>query len=186
MTVRPLAFALLSLLAGGAGGAAAHLLCADPSGPTEDTARIESAIASLRDEVAALRGGDQPALAGAPGEGLVRRLAEATARLETLAPPAGSADGGGVLERIDGRLSALEERLASGGGASGPREPEKRRVTLAEAAKELGLTRAEEAELRRIYEETMDKACGLLATETETAADVRKELEAAKDQPGGR
>jgi hypothetical protein len=89
-----------------------------------------------------------------------------------------------VLERIDGRLAALEERLDASREEGGDATPKKRRVPLSDAAQALELSRAEEAELRRIYEETFDKACALLATESESAADVRRDLEASKGQPG--
>lgn len=140
---------------------------------------------------------DAPPPAPAPGgpalaaPGLEARIARLEAALERIEARLGAAPGAAAgaagpdeaptLEGLAARLAVLEERVAQPSEA--PAEPERRRVTLAEAARELGLSAGEEHSLRQIYAEYLDKACALVAVEPETAADVRRELEDARNRP---
>ena len=98
-----------------------------------------------------------------------------------------------ILARYDARMrevvvEAMDEKLdmiTDGGGISEVFEvPQKKEVTLAELAQELELSSFQENELRRIHEESMEKALGLLATDEDGGVEtVRRDLEEAKDNP---
>ncbi len=64
--------------------------------------------------------------------------------------------------------------------------PSKKRLSLADAAADFGLSSGEEAELRDIYQDTMDKAVKLIAGEDGDADQVRKDLEAMRTDPSKR
>ena len=103
-----------------------------------------------------------------------------------------------LLARLDERMrqtvkESMKDTWAELGASSGAAEaveipePEKKRVTLADAARELELSGQEEAELRRIHEETFEKALELIASEEDGGVDqVRRELEEAKTDPAKR
>ncbi len=74
----------------------------------------------------------------------------------------------------------LEENRPLG---SNTQAREKKKVTLAEVARELEMTQSEEEAIRELAEEFSDKMIGLLTTEDETKEQVIEELQAAKDDP---
>lgn len=98
-----------------------------------------------------------------------------------------------ILARYDARMrevvgETMDERLGdipTIGGASPPFEiPSKKEVTLAELSQELELSAYQEDELRRIHEESMEKALELMATDEDGGVEtVRRDLEEAKDNP---
>lgn len=114
------------------------------------------------------RGGDARALGnGADLEALAARLEE---RLKPM-----------VQESV--RTSVKEALAANEEGAERDEETDKNRVTLAEAAAELGLTREEEDAVRRIAGETQEEFFKLLVDEDQTVDDVKREFEDAKGDP---
>ena len=98
-----------------------------------------------------------------------------------------------ILARYDARMrqamaEVLDERFEGGipeiGISDAVEIPEKKRVTLGELAQELELSRHQEDELRRIHEESMEKALALLATEEDGGIEtVRRDLESAREDP---
>lgn len=98
-----------------------------------------------------------------------------------------------LVERLDTRMrAAVAESIRStweelGATSAGPdpiAPPPKKKVTLAEAAAELALSAAEEDEVRRISEDTMEKVVALLGKDQEGGeAKVREDFQAAKDDP---
>lgn len=101
-----------------------------------------------------------------------------------------------LLDRIDARVRATVKETATetwkelGAGSTAAVEievPEKKKMTIAEIAEELELSSYEEAELRRIHEETLEGALKLLATEDDGGVEgVRRELDEAKRDPAKR
>ncbi len=139
--------------------------------------RIEALLELRREEAgAALHGSAARDAAAGPGGGLGD--AEAVDAL---------------VERLDTRMRAAVaetvrttwEEMGAAAAASDPfAPPPKKRVTLAEAAAELELSSAEEDDVRRISEDTMEKVVALLGKDQEGGeAKVREDFQAAKDDP---
>jgi hypothetical protein len=187
---------LLAGLVGGAGGAfAVHLLVSRPEPATG--APDPSVSARLdRIEKALVPNPTAPTLEASP---TLEAMAEDTlgARLERierlLAGGQGRADPAtdpAVLAVVRKALGEeLEARMGppDADGAAGknvrPGEPKKQRVTLSEAARELDLSSAEEAELRRIYADSQEKLLKIIAGPDGDVAAVRHDLDEAKKDP---
>jgi hypothetical protein len=193
--MKPLTIALLSLLAGFVGGvvgaAGVHLAMRDRGSPAADDdadrARLAAAVAALERRLA------PPGLAaGAPEDGAGRA-----------APPAPASPGivargdVSVTTSKDGRvtLSADEIRLIASEAADAAlekrsakeKEAEKaearKKATLAEASRELGLSAAQENELRAAYAEATEKYVKLFAEPEQTPDELRRELESIRNDP---
>jgi len=150
---------------------------ADLGAVLERLDRIEEQLAASRPLLRGTGGGD----ATAPTTTLPKLAAEDEAVLDA------------ILARYDARMrevvgQAMDEKLESitvdGEILDSFEIPEKKHMTLAEVAQELELSTFQEDELRRIHEESMEKALTLLATEEDGGVEtVRRDLEEAKDDP---
>jgi hypothetical protein len=184
---------LLALVAGALGGAAGAVtvgLVQDRSpatiatpAPTADApwkdladrlARIEAALPPLRVDPAS--GG--PSLAGA---------GEAPSG-EAVASAAQEARWQKVEERIAAAVERAVWRAEERGAekAAAPREERRKRATLAEVGKEIGLSRAEEDELRRIYDDTFQRFLEIVAEPDGDVEAIRRDLESASKSEAGR
>jgi hypothetical protein len=92
-----------------------------------------------------------------------------------------------VAQRLEARVAtALEaglqrlEEARSGREAAREAEPTTRRVTLREAAGEVGLSPSEEEAIRRVYTDMEDRMLGILADPDGDRAAIRAEIEASK------
>jgi hypothetical protein len=175
---------LVAGLLGGVGGAlAVHLLVA----PAPERGGAGPTVPAAREEPRA-GGTAAPALEARPEDTLAARLERIEALLQgrqgradaPTDPAALALVRKAVGEELEARLGALE---GQGAAAKKPPEPAKKRATLEEAARELGLTSAEEADLRRIYAETQEKYLRILAGPDGDTGEVRRELDAAKNNP---
>jgi len=97
-----------------------------------------------------------------------------------------------VVARYDEHMRSVvsetvAEEIGKHGSLSQPMPievPPKKKVTLAELAVELELSSYEEAELKRISDETSEKVLALLATEEDGGVEtVRRDLDEAKADP---
>jgi hypothetical protein len=152
-------------------------------------------VAPVRaDEGERARTDDRPSLATRADDGLAARLERIERLLEAGGRPAGGrADGAAdpaalavvkkaLGEELDLRMAAFEAKLADGRGAKPP-EPKKKRVNLSDAARELDLSAAEEAELRRIYTDAQEKYYRLIAGPDGDPEAIRREVEDARKDP---
>jgi hypothetical protein len=177
--------ALLAGLAGGAGGALAVRLLTDGR-PEAAAASDDGVLRDVRDRLVAIEA----------------RLARPKASLADAGDPArgGAGPGGGpsvgpgttssgdVVSIARADLEAMAERAAEVALEKNAKtrkeaaaEPVKKRVSLADASRELQLTGAQEDELRRFYAEQTDKYLKLFAEPEGDAESLRRELDAAKD-----
>jgi hypothetical protein len=174
--------ALLVGLLGGAGGALAVHLLLPGRGGSESAAETDGTLATQLARV----------------ESAVQALAARGPTLEAAAAKASAADAASQAEHVatlrkavreelatvlDQRLDKLKEAGGEGAARAGRGGPERKRATLAEAAPDLGLTRAEEDELRRIYGESQEKMMRLAAGEGGDVEAVRRDVEDAKRDP---
>jgi hypothetical protein len=94
------------------------------------------------------------------------------------------------LQRIEERVTAAAERafakLEERREKPAPAPDRKKRMTLAEVSAEIGLSREEESEIRRIYEETGEKLLKVLAEPDGDVEAVKRDLEAAAKTERGR
>ncbi len=178
---------LVGLLAGAAGGFVTAQFRIGDSGTSyvgegddggDIVARLERIEAAL----------DRAPLRSAPGlSGTADRSAP------------GGVTGGGDAQ-LEALVSRLEERLAPtiresvktsldealesrSGEVFAEAEPAKKKVTLAEAAAELGLTAEEEEAVRRIANETAEEFLKVIAGKDGNVDEIRREFEDAKDDP---
>ena len=185
--------ALVVGLLGGAGGALAVRVLFPEStaaqhadlgsgGSDARLERIEKALAEL-----SARGPLLEASPGAAGRA-ARGSGEASTALGlALAGPEGEAfkkalreELGAALEQHAGKVRAVGEEAAR---AAKAKEPAKKRVSLADASREIGMTAQEEESLRRIYAESQDKMMRLAAGEGGDVEAVRRDVEEAKRDP---
>ncbi len=186
---------LLSAVLGGAvGGGLVHVLGPGADADTRATAAIgdlaltDAQIETLYGQMEAHRRkvaeGDNATLSAPKGNEMLT------------APPAlTDAQMDALIARHQAKLEAstkkmiedqVKEAVASASDGERPRRsrrPRRQRKSLADAAAELQLSSAEEQALRDHYENITNKALGMLVVEGETIEDVRRELEAAKDDP---
>ncbi len=184
--------ALLAGLVGGVGGtlavrelfpppAASELGSQGTGGVDARLERIEASLAALAARGPMLEGSAGPAggrsdVGGPGGMGAV-----------ALTGPAGEAFKKALREELG---AALDQRLEKLGKASDELEqlarvkpPEKKRVNLADAARDLELTAQQEDELRRVYTTSQDKMLRLAAGEGGDIEAVRREVEEASRDP---
>ncbi len=188
MEVRPMDKTMLALVIGLVAGATGSYMTNKLMAPTGDAigesggaasvdeerlARIESKLDELRSERAGLSGARPAAEMGD-------------------APVMGSMTVDALVEKLDERMRAsmketLTELSESGGAVSelieAPASKPKKRVKLADAAMELGLSTAEETALLRTYEEYEDKAIEIIAEDDDEAEEIRTKFKAARKDP---
>jgi|GEM_PF-5014317 len=183
--------ALLAGLVGGVGGTlAVRQLCPPPAaceleaqasgGVDARLERIEGSLAALAARGPMLEGSAEPAGgradAGGPG-GMGSAL---------LTGPAGEAFKKALREELGLVLDQRLEKLRASGEESAKsarqKQSEKKRVHLADAARDLELTAQQEDELRRAYAGSQDKMLRLVAGENGDVEALRREVdEAARD-----
>jgi hypothetical protein len=180
--------ALFAGIVGGAAGAlAVHLVAPETEAADAAAAPDAALLREVRDRLSAVED----------------RLARPTPVLGTRAGADGGAPSGGgevgplggapgglpsaeAIEAIAAR--AAEKALAAHAeraGASAKPEPEgKKRAPLAEVARDLRLTSAQEDDLRRIYAERIDRYLRIVTEPDGDPEALRRELDEAKDDPG--
>jgi hypothetical protein len=182
--------ALVVGLLGGVGGAiAVRLLFAEaPSHAVETPAggvderleRIEASLASL-----AARGPLLEAAPAAPRSGAGG--ADGAGLGLAFTGPQGEAFKQALREELGAALDQHAAKVRAAGDeaarAAKAKDPEKKRVSLADAARELALTAQQEDELRRIYADSQEKMMRLVAGENGDVEAVRRDLDEAKRDP---
>ncbi len=181
---------LVPFLAAAAGGALGTLVAArlDGRSASSTTVAAEAGGSEVREELAALRRLlERPTpLAAVPRSG------DPTGGGTAGAAPGGSPSvaAGTAVTREDLR-SAVEEAVARGlerveaqrKEAEAAAKAPKKRVPLAEVARELALSGAQEDAVRRAYAEATEEFLEAMAKPESDAATLRRELEEAKDDP---
>lgn len=186
--------ALLLGLAGGAGGALAlRALAPEAAGPPSAPAAssVEVRLERIEQALRRLEGRESAAQAlGPPGPGLEGRAPvaapPAAGAAALLSGPEGQALRLALREELGSVLdarAAAQRDAASTGPAAAARPAAKKRVLLSEAARDLALTGDEEASLRRIYADRVEKMIRLLAKDEAEAVALRGELRDAQSDP---
>lgn len=140
--------------------------------------RIEAALerAPLRTAPGLSGTGDRSASSG-PSVGDDAQLDALVARLEERLAPT-------IRESV--KTSMDEAIEARGSEVFAEATPAKKKVTLAEAAAELGLSAQEEEAVRRIANETAEEFLKVMAGKDGNVDEIRREFEEAKDDPAKR
>lgn len=178
-----LVMAIVALIAG-FGGALIHAQLDTGSGAgagteTGDAALLADKVADLERKLAAMDapGATLRGAAPAPGTGPAASTDEV---VEAVLAKMG--------EQVDERVTSKFEELAKaredeGGSSPRTRRRGKKRLSLRDAAEEIGLSGSEEDELRRIYDDSMNRFMKLAAGKDGDVEDVKRDLEAAKKNP---
>lgn len=176
--------AILALVLGLAGGAAGAYLVFETRGDAASSAataaatradgdlvarvaRLEALLPGREEAGASLAGRAEPPTA-AGRTTLQTELEEAL--LERIQPE--------IEERVAAKWEALQAEAAKEGERA-ERRGGRRRMPLAEVAAEMGISSAEEADLRQIYKESEEKMLKLLAGEDGDVEQVRRDIDLA-------
>jgi hypothetical protein len=185
--MKPALALLLGLLAGVAGGVAAAYVrpsrgdAAAPGSDAHALAEVREAIAALERRISAAPGlaaGTAPPPAAAPSAGAPPAAG--------LPRPAGAPDArptADLLREVAERAAeaVLERQAAKEKEVA--KAAEKKKATLAEIAREMGLSAAQENELRAAYADATEKYLKVFAEPETTPDALRAELEAARTNP---
>jgi hypothetical protein len=186
---------LVGLLAGIAGAFTVHLLEGGGEGGgvggAADWQPVQERLASIERQLEA-RGAQPGTLAtrpGVPSASVSRDDSDAGGALLAAAGPQAL---DALLARIDERVGAtvekkLEEARAEEGESSrrGRGRRNRKRVSLADAARELELKGQQEDELRRIFESSQQRMFKLMAGPDGDPEEVKREVTEAAKTPGG-
>jgi hypothetical protein len=177
---------LIGLVAGAGGGLAVQAL-APHSPPPAPPAADEAALRDLRNQIALLTERtkaseihavvmDPPGLAASP----TSRPGGTDTGFGV--PPEALAASGKVLEEVATKAAkaVLAEQAAKDAEAAAKRPPPKKSVSLAQAARELGLSGGQEADIRAAYAEATEKFLKLMAEPDGDVEAIRRELSDAK------
>ncbi len=153
----------------------------------------EATVRELKEQVAEIRRllerptGLAPSGSRSPGDA----VASAGAGTASGTPASGGASAAPALtaealEALAAKAAeaALDRREAREKEAA--KKPEKKRLPLRDVARELSISAAQEADLRKAYQDANDRFLKLMAEPESDAETLRRELEAAKDDPGKR
>jgi hypothetical protein len=183
---------LLAGLVGGAGGALAvhHLL---PRGGAAESSGGAPVRAERREEPAGTP--DRPTLEARSEDTLAARLERIERLLEGGQGRADTASGATVADpaalavvrqavkaELDAHALAEAAKSAEAKDAKAA-EPGKKRLALSDAARELDISAAEEADLRRIYGDAQEKYFKILAGPDGDVEAVRRDVEDARKDP---
>ncbi len=178
---------VLALAAGAAGGfLAVHLLAPRPEPAPGPTVAEAGRAGDLRERIEALearaREAERASLTGHPEP--KARLGDLTdedrARLvEALEAP--------IREKVEAQIAEIVEREGLvPKEEKTPKEPPRRRVPLAVAASELGMSSGQEAALRQIYQDYENRLLDLMAPEGGDRSEVMRDIEHVKANPSSR
>ena len=178
---------LIGLVAGVGGGYAVHLFSSGQPGGSADTGGDMGAVLERLDRIEAkLEKGDPAMTLRAPtssarkGGALEHVAAQGDQAIEALLDRIDERVGKTVSERVDKKLSELK-----GGVEVMQEEPAKPKMTLAEAAVEIGLTAQEEDDLRQIYTDVEEEMLKIIAKPDGDVEEIRRDIEEARGKPGG-
>jgi hypothetical protein len=184
---------LVGLVAGAGGAFTFHLIQgAGTSGDSGLVAAADGSTSSVQQELMAIR--EELAALRAPTGGLKGRAPRPMTAEGPGSPLAADPEAvEALLARIDERVGkAVEKKMAEAAeekpeGSSGRRGGRRgrKRTSLADAARELELSAAQEDELRRIYEDSQNRFFKLMAEPDGDPEDVKREVMEASKTPGG-
>ncbi|MGE0193229.1 MAG: hypothetical protein AB7T63_14435 [Planctomycetota bacterium] len=186
---RFLSLLLASALGGAAGGFVMHLVGPARGGGSDVAAgaseaeakRLGELLSGIEQRIEALasEGGaaGRPGLRGAPpGRPLAPRPGEIDeATLEVLSAK--------LAERMEDTVKKAVSEAVESGSSDTPRRERRKRVSLAEAAKQLELSTTQEEQLRELYGELENEVYTMLAGKDGDPEEVRRDVQTAKDDP---
>lgn len=187
---RFLSLLLASALGGAAGGFVVHLVGpargsggdVSATGSVADAERLGERLLGIEERLAAIasEGGPsaRPGLRGAPpGRPPGARPGEMDeATLDVLSAK--------LAERMESTVKkAVSEAVENNKGEETPQRERRKRVSLAEAAKQLELSTTQEEQLRELYGELENEVFTMLAGKDGDPDEVRRDVQTAKDDP---
>lgn len=179
----------LAALLGASAGTYAVLRFAPPTPPAAPAAGETATDGDVKAELAAIRRWlERPGAVRAPGT----LAASPTGPAGAGAAPAGTAaDGSRPITAADLEAAlakaveaTLEKRAEADKAAAAAEKAPKPRKSLAEVARELNLSSAQEDAVRQAYREAGDRLLKVMAEPESDAETLRRELEAAKGDQG--
>ncbi|MFO0931531.1 MAG: hypothetical protein U1E39_02340 [Planctomycetota bacterium] len=179
----------VAALLGASAGTYAVLRFAPPTSPTAPAAADAATDADVKAELAAIRRWlERPGAIGAPGT-LAASPAASGATGTAPASTAGDAARPITASDLEAAVAkaveaTLEKRAEAEKAAAAAEKAPKPRKSLAEVARELNLSSAQEDAVRQAYREAGDRLLKVMAEPESDAETLRRELEAAKGDQG--
>lgn len=173
-----------ALLGGGVGAfAATHWLPGPRGGTVAPTGEASAALDAIREQLSEFKSQfDRPrelAAPPAPGATLRNGTGPTAGAADATASPAASAALEAAIEKAV--AAGIESARKKDPSAFGPPPPDpKKHATVAEIARDLSLSSAQEDDIRRAYTESTEKFLKLLAEPDSTPDALRRELDEAK------
>lgn len=182
---------VVGLLAGIGGAFAVHMITTDPSpaepvGGSVDLSGIDARLAKIE---AALGREDALTLRGSADGGGPMSSEDREAIAMSVARQLETQMKGTVKEGVREAWSDMNTAGAIEMGARelpGAARVGRKKASIREAAAELGLSSTEENEVRRAYEDSIEKAIDLLAGEDGDREEVRRDFERLQSDPAAR
>lgn len=178
------------LLGAGLGAVAAtRWIPGGRGGPQAPAAAEAASLDDVRDQLRELRTiVDRPRELATPSASTALRAGSTTGPGSDAGALAAGAPSAALAEAIEKAVAAgIDRARKEDPGAFGPPKAEPRKkVSLAEVARELALSSAQEDDIRRAYAEATDKFLKLVAEPESTPDALRRELEEVKSDPGRR
>ena len=179
----------VAALLGASAGTYAVLRFAPPTLPATPAAGETATDGDVKAELAAIRRWlERPGAVGVPGT--LAASPAGSAATDTSAKGA-AADGSRPITAADLEAAlakaveaTLEKRAEADKAAAAAEKAPKPRKPLAEVARELNLSSAQEDEVRQAYREATDRLLKVMAEPETDAESLRRELEAAKGDQG--
>jgi hypothetical protein len=172
----------LAALLGASAGTYAVLRFAPPTPPAAPAAGVPATDGDVKAELAAIRRWlERPGVVDAPGTLAASPKRAAGASADDVRPLTSTDLEAAVAKAVETTLAKraeADEAAAAAAKAPKPRKP------LAEVARELNLSSAQEDAVRQAYRDATDRLLKVMAEPETDAESLRRELEAAKGDQG--
>ena len=192
--MRQVVVPFVAALVGGGVGAfgATHWMPAERLGSNPPAAESGSANDDLREQIRELKSqldrprelAAPPTSHNAPGAGAGPLSGSPESGGTSPSPAASAALAASIKEAVAAGIA--EARTKDPGAFGPPAPPPKKKASLAEIARDLNLSSAQEDDIRRAYADSTEKFLKLLADPDSTPDAIRRELDEAKGDPAKR
>ena len=181
---------LLALVVGLVGGVGGALAVNHFAGPTANSEPVDAGVAAADPQTARLDAIEQelarlsaPSLQGTPTANDGATLEALAKRIEALDKELGERVTAEVTKAVEENAATQVEELGSLAARMGGRRTPRKKMNLADASRDLGLSAAQEDDVRRAMADYESKMLGLLAGEDGDTEAVKADLAKLREDP---